>query len=127
MQMAPQDFQCLNLSDELPDHHSVIQDLENLVGEVEMNAENNDISKIIEFDDDDVRFECKTNPNIYKNLLIVCIAAQIAEYQIEEIEETITAAAENIIDSQRDSMSLPDITLYTFDSISDVTGVEVGC
>lgn len=39
--------------------------------------------------------------------------------------ETITAAAENINDSQRDNMSLPDITLYTFDSISDVTGAEV--
>lgn len=47
------DLQCLCLNDELPDQ-STMDDLQNLVGEAELNTENGDISRIIEFHDDDV-------------------------------------------------------------------------
>lgn len=67
MQMAPQDFQCLNLPDELSDHQAVIQDLENLVGEAEMKTENNDISKIIEFHENDVGLDWKSLKNNHRN------------------------------------------------------------
>lgn len=67
-EMQAQEFHCLGLSDELPDH-SAIQELENLVDEAHLNTESNDISKIIQYHDSDVRllqiFTCNLDKYYY--------------------------------------------------------------
>lgn len=44
---------------------------------------------------------------------------QITEYQIQQIEQNIEG------EIQKDSISLPDITIYSFDTISEASAVDV--
>lgn len=46
----------------------------------------------------------------------------MTEYEMEQINKSIDNVSENGLDNGHDDVSLPDITLYTFDSISDVVG-----
>lgn len=52
--LQDQQFQCLGLEDEMADQ-TTIQELEHLVDDAHLQADSNDISKIIQYHDYDVR------------------------------------------------------------------------
>lgn len=105
-----EEFRCLDLSDGLNDQPT-IQDLEHLVNET--NLPNNEPYRNNEV--------CLRRLIFCEIQIIQCkrIFSQITEYQIQQIERNIEG------ETQKDSISLPDITMYSFDTISEASAVDV--
>lgn len=106
-----EEFRCLDLSDGLNDQPT-IQDLEHLVNETNLPINET-------YRTNEVCSSRQIFGTLSKNSMKMTIFFQITEYQIQQIEQNIEG------ETQKDSISLPDITMYSFDTISEASAVDV--
>lgn len=110
-------YPCLNLNDDVSEQ-TAIQELEHLVDEAHLHTTDSNISKIIQYHDSEVSLIFSASLHISWSISFV----QISEYQIQQLEQNLNG---NVSDNPKEMMSLSDITLYTFDSISDASPASV--
>lgn len=87
---------------------TTIQDFEHLVDEAHLHADSSDITQIIQYHDGDVRRELIPCTEFYKYFFF----SQINDDEIQNINHLDSSLA------KADADSLPDIALYSFDSMS---------
>lgn len=131
-----EEFQCLGINDDLTDQ-SAIQELEHLVDEVHLETVGSDISKIIQYHDSDVTANRPCNVSQFCSTY--CFFSDIGisnstnrtQYQYGHTKGDVESGQcgynsfSIFIHFLQDTMSLPDIALYTFDSISDAGAADV--